>query len=398
MPPPPPAAPLSPPPPPPSAAVPAQSAPAEAPAAVRVGAESTSEDSNFLSDLLIHVLDSSCSDLHMTVGAHPTVRLNGHLTPLEDYPVLTPQVVQKTLYAILTQKQREKFEEELELDFAYSLPGRARFRVNVYKQRDALGAAFRLIPYEIKALEDLGVPPQVGNFAMLPRGFVLVTGPTGSGKSTTLAAVVDMANRTRREHIMTVEDPIEFLHQHKGCLVNQREVGEDTWSFKNALKHVLRQDPDIILVGEMRDLETIEIALTAAETGHLVMATLHTQDAAQTIDRVIDVFPPHQQQQVRVQLAGALQGVVCQQLLRTADGKGRVVATEILVATPAIRNLIREGKTHQIYSAMQAGAKFGMATMDQHLAELVKKGKVTYDAALEKCHHVEDFERLCGRA
>ncbi|GAC1609469.1 MAG: hypothetical protein NVS3B26_10870 [Mycobacteriales bacterium] len=386
--------------------VPVQAAPTPAadiqqpaePVAVRVGAESTAEDSNFLADLLVYVLDYNCSDLHMTVGAHPTVRLNGHLTPLEDYPVLTPQVVQKTLYAILTQKQREKFEEELELDFAYSLPGRARFRVNVYKQRDALGAAFRLIPYEIKPLEALGVPPAVGNFAMLPRGFVLVTGPTGSGKSTTLAAVVDMANRNRREHIMTVEDPIEFLHEHKGCLVNQREVGEDTWSFKNALKHVLRQDPDIILVGEMRDLETIEIALTAAETGHLVMATLHTQDAAQTIDRVIDVFPPHQQQQVRVQLAGSLQGVVCQQLLRTVDGKGRVVATEILVATPAIRNLIREGKTHQIYSAMQAGAKFGMATMDQHLAELVKKGKVTYDAALEKCHHVEDFERLCGRA
>jgi twitching motility protein PilT len=393
-----PAPPPPPPPPPPSPAVPEQSAPGDASAAVRVGAESTSDDSSFLADLLVHVLDTSCSDLHLTVGAHPTVRLNGHLTPLEDYPVLTPQVVQKTLYAILTQKQREKFEENLELDFAYSLPGRARFRVNIYKQRDALGAAFRLIPYEIKALEDLGVPPAVGNFAMLPRGFVLVTGPTGSGKSTTLAAVVDLANRNRREHIMTVEDPIEFLHQHKSCLVNQREVGEDTWSFKNALKHVLRQDPDIILVGEMRDLETIEIALTAAETGHLVMATLHTQDAAQTIDRVIDVFPPHQQQQVRVQLAGALQGVVCQQLLRTADGKGRVVATEVLVATPAIRNLIREGKTHQIYSAMQAGAKHGMATMDQHLAELVKKGIVTYDAALEKCHHVEDFERLCGRA
>jgi twitching motility protein PilT len=399
-----PAAPVAPPPPPappaPVAQVPMQTAPTQAQPeiATRVGAESTTDDSNFLADLLIHVLDQSCSDLHMTVGAHPTVRLNGHLTPLEDYPVLTPQVIQKTLYAILTQKQREKFEEELELDFAYSLPGRARFRVNIYKQRDALGAAFRLIPYEIKPLEDLGVPPAVGNFAMLPRGFVLVTGPTGSGKSTTLAAVVDMANRNRREHIMTVEDPIEFLHEHKGCLVNQREVGEDTWSFKNALKHVLRQDPDIILVGEMRDLETIEIALTAAETGHLVMATLHTQDAAQTIDRVIDVFPPHQQQQVRVQLAGSLQGVVCQQLLRTSDGKGRVVATEILVATPAIRNLIREGKTHQIYSAMQAGAKFGMATMDQHLAELVKKGKVTYDAALEKCHHVEDFERLCGRA
>ena len=387
--------------PPAAAAVPTQAfqPPAEElPGAVRVGAEDTSEDSGFLTDLLIETLDRNCSDLHLTVGAPPTVRLNGQLTPLEDRASLTPQGLQKVLYAILSQKQREKFEEEWELDFAYSVPGRARFRVNIYRQRDAIGAAFRLIPFEIRPLEDLGVPPSVSNFAMLPRGFVLVTGPTGSGKSTTLAAVVDLANRQRRDHIMTVEDPIEFLHEHKSCLVNQREVGEDTHSFKNALKHVLRQDPDIILVGEMRDLETIEIALTAAETGHLVMATLHTQDAAQTIDRVIDVFPPHQQQQVRVQLAGALQGVVCQQLLKTADGKGRVVATEILVATPAIRNLIREGKTHQIYSAMQAGAKHGMATMDQHLAELVKKGRVTYDAALEKCHHVEDFQRLCGRA
>lgn len=379
--------------------VPSQaSAPEDHEGLIRLGAEDTSVESTFLTDLLIETLDRSCSDLHLTVGAHPTVRQHGHLTPLEDRSRMTPQTLQKVLYAIMSQKQREKFEAELELDFAYSVPGRARFRVNIYRQRDALGAAFRLIPYEIKALEDLGVPPAVSNFAMLPRGFVLVTGPTGSGKSTTLAAIVDLANRQRRDHIMTVEDPIEFLHEHKSCLINQREVGEDTHSFKNALKHVLRQDPDIILVGEMRDLETIEIALTAAETGHLVMATLHTQDAAQTIDRVIDVFPPHQQQQVRTQLAGAIQGVVCQQLVRTADGKGRVVATEILVATPAIRNLIREGKTHQIYSAMQAGAKFGMATMDQHLAELVRKGKITYDVALEKCHHVEDFNRLCGRA
>jgi twitching motility protein PilT len=302
------------------------------------------------------------------------------------------------MYAVLTQRQREKFEEELELDFAYAVPGKARFRVNLYKQRDAVGAAFRLIPYEIKPLEELGVPPVVSNFAMLPRGFVLVTGPTGSGKSTTLASLVDLANRQRRDHIVTVEDPIEFLHRHKSCLVNQREVGEDTWSFQNALKHVLRQDPDIILVGEMRDLETISVALTAAETGHLVFATLHTQDAAQTIDRVIDVFPPHQQQQIRVQLAGALQGVVCQTLCKTTDGMGRVVATEVLSATPAVRNLIREGKTHQIYSALQAGAKHGMHTMDQHLADLVKSGRISYDTGIEKCHHVEDFNRLCGRA
>jgi twitching motility protein PilT len=360
------------------------------------------EDSEFeaglLTDLLVECQDSGASDLHLSAGARPMLRIHGSLAQMEDRAILTPPVIQRMLYAILTQKQREHFEEALELDLAYAVPGRARFRVNIYRQRDALGAAFRIIPFEIKALEELGVPPSVANFSMLPRGFVLVTGPTGSGKSTTLASLVDLANRQRRDHIMTVEDPIEFLHRHKSCLVNQREVGEDTWSFQNALKHVLRQDPDIILVGEMRDLETISVALTAAETGHLVFATLHTQDAAQTIDRVIDVFPPHQQQQIRVQLAGALQGVVCQTLCKTFDGKGRAVATEILVATPAIRNLIREGKTHQIYSALQAGGKHGMHTLDQHLAELVRSGRVTYETGLEKCHHVEDFNRLTGRA
>ena len=350
-----------------------------------------------LNGLLIEVLERKCSDLHMTTGAPPTLRLNGQLVPMTGYPDLTAPVLQKLLYSIITQKQREKFEEVLELDFAYSVPGRARFRVNLYRQRDAVGAAFRLIPYEIKKLEDLGVPQTIANFAMMPRGFVLVTGPTGSGKSTTLASLVDLANRSRRDHIMTVEDPIEFLHQHQSCLVNQREVGEDTHSFGAALKHVLRQDPDIILVGEMRDLETISVALTAAETGHLVFATLHTQDAAQTIDRIIDVFPPHQQQQVRVQLAGALQGVVCQTLCRTYDGTGRIAAVEVLVATAAIRNLIREGKTHQIYSALQAGAKFGMQTLDQNLSDLVKAGKITYETGLEKCHHADDFKNLCGR-
>lgn len=237
----------------------------------------------------------------------------------------------------------------------------------------------------------------MSSFAGLPRGLVLVTGPTGSGKSTTLAAVIDLANRTRADHIMTVEDPIEFLHRHKKSLINQREVGADTHSFANALKHVLRQDPDIILVGEMRDLETISVALTAAETGHLVFATLHTQDAAQTIDRVIDVFPAEQQSQVRTQLASAIQGVVCQTLCKKANGTGRAVATEVMVATPAIRNLIREGKTHQIYSAMQAGADHGMYTMDQHLADLVKKGTITYEVGVEKCHHIEDFNKLVGR-
>jgi twitching motility protein PilT len=363
----------------------------------RTSTETEDENDIILNDLLVEVLNSGASDLHLTTGARPALRVNGELIQMEDKPILTPPVIQRVLYAALTQKQREKFEEELELDFAYSVPGRARFRVNIYRQRDALGAAFRIIPFEIKKLEDLGVPPSVANFAQLARGFVLVTGPTGSGKSTTLAALIDMANRTRSEHIMTVEDPIEFLHRHQKCLVNQREVGEDTKSFSNALKHVLRQDPDIILVGEMRDLETISVALTAAETGHLVFATLHTQDAAQTIDRIIDVFPPNQQQQVRVQLAGTLQGIVCQTLAKTADGKGRAVATEVLVATPAVRNLIREGKTHQIYSAMQAGAKHGMHTMDQHLADLVKRGRITHETGIEKCHHIEDFNRLTGR-
>ncbi len=264
-----------------------------------------------LNVVLARALALGASDVHLTASTPPLVRVNGELGALEEFDTLQPGVIQRVMYAILTQKQRERFEEDLELDFAYSLPGQARFRVNMYRQREAVGAAFRRIPYEIKSLEELGMPPEVGKFAKLARGMVLVTGPTGSGKSTTLAAIIDLANRTRKDHIVTVEDPIEFLHRHKSCMVNQREVGEDTRSFTNALKHVLRQDPDIILVGEMRDLETISVALTAAETGHLVFATLHTQDAAQTIDRVIDVFPPHQQQQVRVQLAGALQGVVC---------------------------------------------------------------------------------------
>ncbi len=355
------------------------------------------EDDFSLQGVLQAMLELRGSDLHLTAGAPPTVRVDGSLRPLPDAEPLVAETIQRVMYAITTQQQRERFEETLELDFSYALTGVARFRVNMYRQRDSVGAAFRVIPFEIKSLEALGMPPALGNFASLPRGFVLVTGPTGSGKSTTLAAMVDLANRTRNEHIMTVEDPIEFLHEHKSCLVNQREVGEDTYSFASALKHVLRQDPDIILVGEMRDLETIQVALTAAETGHLVFATLHTQDAAQTIDRVIDVFPPSQQQQIRQQLAGTLQGVVCQTLCKTVDGRGRVAATEVLMATAAIRNLIREGKTHQIYSALQAGASHGMHTLDQHLAELVKGGRITYDVALEKCHHVQDFTRMAGR-
>jgi twitching motility protein PilT len=298
---------------------------------------------------------------------------------------------------MLTQKQREQFEENLELDISYQLPGKARFRVNVFQQRDALGAVMRRIPFEIKNLDELGLPPSVKELANLRRGLVLVTGITGSGKSTTLAGLVDIVNSERAEHIMTVEDPIEFLHKHKKAVVNQREIGSDTHGFAEALKHVLRQDPDVILVGEMRDLETISAALTAAETGHLVFGTLHTQDAPQSVDRVIDVFPPHQQQQIRVQLAGTLAGVVSQQLLPTADKKGRVVAAEVLIATPAVRNLIREGKTHQIYTSMQAGGKYGMQVMDQALGDLVKRGRITYEMGLERSHHVEEFNRIAGK-
>jgi twitching motility protein PilT len=359
---------------------------------------SEEESSIDLDDLLVALVERGGSDLHLTAGIPPSIRVHGEITPMDDFPVCQPDDLQKMLYSIMTQKQREQFENELELDMSYSIPGKSRFRVNIFQQRDAIGSVMRVIPFEILPLETLGIPEQVSNFAYLPRGFILVTGPTGSGKSTTLASIIDLVNRNRASHIMTVEDPIEFLHNHKRSVVNQREVGTDTHGFTQALKHVLRQDPDVILVGEMRDLETIQIALTAAETGHLVFGTLHTQDAPQSVDRIIDVFPPHQQEQIRVMLAGALQGVVCQTLLKTADGKGRTVAVEIMTATSAVKNLIREGKTHQLYSAIQAGAQHGMVAMDQSLAQLVKSGKVTYDAALEKANNVNEFNRLVGRA
>jgi twitching motility protein PilT len=349
-------------------------------------------------ELLGVLLDKHGSDLHLTAGSPPVVRVHGELVTVTEYPVLTPRALQGMVYAILPQKLRERFEQELELDMSYSLPGRARFRVNVFMQRDAVGAVFRVIPFEIMSIEDLGLPSVVADLARFPRGFVVVTGPTGSGKSTTLAAMVDVVNRERAGHIMTVEDPIEFLHKHKTCIVNQREIGADTHSFSQALKHVLRQDPDVILVGEMRDLETIGTAITAAETGHLVFATLHTQDAPQTIDRIIDVFPPHQQQQVRVQLSTTLQGVVTQQLMPTADGQGRVAAIEVMIATPGIRNLVREGKVHQIYSAMQAGGRYGMQTMDMSLAQHVKAGRITQQMAFERCHDPEELDRLVGSA
>jgi twitching motility protein PilT len=354
------------------------------------------EDELHLNDLLERLLDLEGSDLHLTVGIHPSVRVHGELKPLTEFPVLNGSEIRRMVYAVLTQKQREKFEAEHELDTSHSIPGRGRFRVNVFLQRDSVGAVLRSIPYEIVPLETLGLPPAVAQFAQLPRGLVLVTGPTGSGKSTTLASLIDIINSTKPVHIMTVEDPIEFLHNHKTAVINQREVGEDTHSFAQALKHVLRQDPDVILVGEMRDLETIHTAITAAETGHLVFGTLHTQDAPQSVDRIIDVFPAHQQQQVRVQLASALQGVVTQQLVPTRDGHGRVCAAEVLVATPAVRNLIREGKTHQIYSSMQAGGKYGMQTMDQSLATHVKAGTIAMSTAVERCANVDDLKRLSG--
>jgi twitching motility protein PilT len=343
------------------------------------------------------VVSLRASDLHVTVGASPMVRIDGSLTPASSAAVWDHQRTKTALYSLLDDRQRTTFERELELDFAFTISANSRFRVNIYQQRGNLGAAFRLIPTEIKGLAELGVPESVAHLAQLPRGLVLVTGPTGSGKSTTLAALIDLVNSTRADHIVTVEDPIEFMHVHKKSIVNQREVGHDTHSFANALKHVLRQDPDVILIGELRDLETISVALTAAETGHLVFATLHTQDAPQTIDRVIDVFPPHQQQQVRAQLAATLQGVICQTLVKRASGQGRAVATEVLVMTSAIANLIREGKTYQIGSAMQAGRNSGMHTMDQHLADLVNNGQITQAAAMEKAHDTEGIKRLIQR-
>jgi len=349
-----------------------------------------------LDDLLIGVMSLGGSDLHLTVGAPPTVRLRGEMVALPGYPALTAEQLRAMLYGILTERQRKHFEETLELDFAYAVPGHARFRANVFRQREAVGAVMRLIPWEIKPLEDLGMPEVLASFTTLKRGLVLVTGPTGSGKSTTLAAMIDRINRSRSGHIMTIEDPIEFLHEHQGCLVNQREVGTDTHAFRAALKHVLRQDPDVILVGELRDLDTISVALTAAETGHLVFATLHTQSAQDTITRIVDVFPADQQQQVRTQLAATLQGVVCQTLVKTVDGASRVAAVEVMVCNSGIRAMIRDDKLQQIQGSLQAGAKDGMQTLNAHLAALVREGRISYEAGLEHCSHRDDFETLVG--
>ena len=351
-----------------------------------------------IDDLLETMVALGASDLHVTVGSHPVIRLNGSLERLDDFPRLSADDTQRLLYRILSTEQQKHLEINRQIDVSYSIPGLARFRVNVYFQRESLGAAFRMIPAELKTLEDLGLPTQLHELSKKPRGLVLVTGPTGSGKSTTLAAVVDEINRTRDDHIMTIEDPIEFLHRHKRCIVNQRELGPDATTFAEALRGALRQDPDVILLGEMRDLETISTALTAAETGHLVFATLHTQDAASTVDRVIDVFPAGQQGQIRTQLAGTLEGVVAQTLLPTADGQGRAAGIEVLRPDDAVRNLVRQAKIEQVYSIMQTGGKKGMQTMEQALAELVLRGVIDEEVALGRSSRPDMLLGLLGRA
>jgi twitching motility protein PilT len=350
-----------------------------------------------IDELLEQVVVRDASDLHVTVGSEPVVRVNGRLERLDEFSRLSPEDTQLMLYRILSTEQQKHFETNRQIDISYSIPGLARFRVNVYFQRESLGAAFRLIPAELKTLEQLGLPPVLKDFTTKPRGLVLVTGPTGSGKSTTLAAVIDEINRTRDDHIMTIEDPIEFLHRHKSCIVNQREIGPDATSFADALRGALRQDPDVILLGEMRDLETIGTALTAAETGHLVFATLHTQDAPSTVDRLIDVFPAAQQEQIRVQIAATLQGIVTQTLLPTADGKGRVAALEILLPDDAVRNLIRQAKVEQIYSVMQTNTSRGMQTLEQAMLELARYGKITTEIALQRSSRPDQLRSLFQR-
>lgn len=331
--------------------------------------------------LLKKVIDIGASDLHITVGIPPTARVNGTLVQLTDEK-LTIYQTEEYVRAVLTEEQYEKYKELGELDFSYALQGVGRFRVNAFKQRGSDAMALRTVAAQVPTLDKLDMPNVIKELTNKTRGLILVTGPTGSGKSTTLAAMINEINQNRSCHIITLEDPIEYLHKHKNSIVNQREVGHDTKSYANALRAALREDPDVILVGEMRDLETISIAITAAETGHLVLSTLHTIGASKTVDRIVDVFPPYQQQQIKVQLSAVLEGVISQQLIKRADGKGRVCAMEIMTATPAIRNLIREGKTHQIDSAVQTGAKFGMKTMDMSLVELYKKGLISYEDAL----------------
>ncbi len=350
-----------------------------------------------LPELLKTLVERDGSDLHIATNTPPQIRVHGHLQRLEQDD-LQPADTKQLIYSVLTDVQKKRFEESNELDFSFGIRGLARFRCNVFSQRGAVGAVYRLIPEKIRSLQDLNLPPVLGNLAERPRGLVLITGPTGSGKSTTLAAILDKINIERHEHILTIEDPIEYIHQHKGCLVNQREVHSDTNSFGNALRAALREDPDVVLIGEMRDLETVEAALRIAETGHLTFGTLHTNSAAQTINRIIDIFPANQQAQIRTQLSLVLEGIVCQALLPKADGKGRVVSLEIMIPTPAIRNLIRDDKIHQIYGAMQTGQeKLGMQTANQSLASLVQRRQITLDAALTASSNKDELQEMINR-
>lgn len=351
-----------------------------------------------LPELLRKMTEAGGSDLHLTTNSPPQVRVHGHLSPLPGYRLLTPAETKQLAYSVLTDAQKHRFEENLELDFSFGLKGMSRFRANLFNQKGAVGAVFRAIPYEIKSFEALGLPPVVSDMCKKPRGLVLVTGPTGSGKSTTLAAMIDKINIDRHDHILTIEDPIEFLHNHKNCIVNQREVNADTHGFGSALRTALRQDPDVVLIGEMRDLETIEMALRIAETGHLTFATLHTNSAYSTINRIIDVFPAGQQAQVRTQLSLVLEGIMCQSLLPKASGDGRAMALEILIPNAAIRNLIREDKIHQIYSMMQTGQdKFGMQTFNQALASLYHKRAITLETAMARSSNADELKELIDR-
>ena len=349
-----------------------------------------------LRSLLEEMLEKEASDLHITAGERPKLRVDGDITDSSVAEILSPKDTLHLAYSVLTENQKKRFENENELDFSFGIQNLARFRGNVYKQRGCVSMAIRMIPFNVRTFQDLGLPPVVARLAERPRGLILVTGPTGSGKSTTLAAIIDKINKERKGHIITVEDPIEFIHRHQSCIVNQREIGTDTNSFSTALKYALREDPDVILVGEMRDLETISAALTIAETGHLALATLHTNSAAESINRIIDVFPSNQQPQVRAQLAFVLEGVITQTLLPKARGRGRVMACEIMVATPAIRALIRDDKIHQIYSSMQSGKKHGMQTMNDALYQLYTSKEVTQEECERVSHDPKEFLRMIG--
>lgn len=350
-----------------------------------------------LRTLLDEMVARNASDLHIVAGEYPKLRIDGDMTSASSGGILTTKDTLQLAYSVLTENQKKRFEEEDELDFSFGIANLARFRGNCFRQRGCVSMVIRQIPFHIKSFQELGLPQAIAEMAEKPRGLVLVTGPTGSGKSTTLAAVIDKINRERKGHIITVEDPIEFIHKHAGCLINQREVGTDTKSFANALKYALREDPDVILIGEMRDLETVQAALTIAETGHLAFATLHTNSAAEAINRIIDVFPPYQQSQVRAQLAFVLEGIVTQTLVQKASGRGRALAAEVLVVTPAIRALIRDDKVHQIYSSMQAGKKFGMQTLNDALYALYMGREITADEALRVTSAPDEFLRMIGR-